>query len=489
MSRASTQMERINSNSEVKRERRCSLPSSILLSSLTSGESEVTMPSCITTSDMPSNVSSTTEEDRSTSDTGFKVPGRPASAYAIASRSRVMSALDVVGEDGIAGHQPGNLVSPTFPRSPSSVSKRTTSMSGTGDLHIRPQIVVRPTKGSSRSPTTSTGSGGRVHLSDINSTVRSLDRTLSLGSKKMSRTGSEEPPNRRLADQGAIAVSMPKHARRKSLDSWASFSFFGSGTVPSTPGESIKATTSATTSPTADVSPSNSSQGYPTTPTSLASSPTMWLSSWASDWTQRRKDSLPALEHRISSDAGSRQGSITSNEDSMTLLRKYSSSSSNNHQSSQHVRSDDLQAPERRRRRPAVRTRLLSTSTPTDPLPPKVYPDTAMGDYFHQEHAFGSISPTFISYTPLAASVRLHSALTPSSDRAAKFNRLFIYPLPSSFYWYSPDTNTSRGDQRPHVYGQCIVIYGWIHSFQLLLDNILFTPHYVFVLNAISMNP
>ena len=423
VTRSNTQMER---KSEAwRRDRRCSLPGTILLPSIHPELSESTLPSC-TSSDLPSSVSITEgAENQSASETGFKVPGRPASAYAVTHRSRLMSALDVVGEDGLAGADVSPRAAQSFSRPASSLSKRTTSMSGSGDLHIRPQIVVRSTKGNSRSPTSSTSSRDRMLLSDIIAThqEKNLERTLSLGSKRMSRTGSEEPPHRRF-DPGAVAVQVPKQTRRKSLDSWSSFSFFGSGgtSLLSTP-EGVGATSSST----AEVSPSNSSQGYPATPTGLTSSPTMWLSSWTSDWVQKRKDSVQAMgEQRMSIDNGSRPGSVTSsNEDGMAPLRTYSFSSSSNHP----LRSDDSHAPEQRRRRPAIRQRLLSTSTPTEPLPPKVYPDTATADYFHRKHSYLASSP---SDTPLDASVRLHSALTPSSDQLTP-RSLDSYPHTPSF--------------------------------------------------------
>lgn len=423
MTRSSTQMERKLEG--WRRDRRCSLPGSILLSSIHSELSDSTLPSCVS-SDLPSSVSHTEgAEDQSAGEAGFKLPGRPASAYAVTHRSRLMSALDVVGEDGFAGADSHPSAAQSFSRPASNLSKRTTSMTGSGDLHIRPQIVVRSTKGSSRSPVSSIGSRDCVITSDIITShqEKNLERTLSLGSKRMSRTGSEEPPHCRL-DPGAAAVQVPKQTRRKSLDSWSSFSFFGSGAASllSTPEGS-----GAASSSTVEISPSNSSQGYPATPTGLASSPTMWLSSWTSDWMQKRKESLPSTgEQRISIDTGSRPGSVTnSNEDAMAPLRTYSFSSSKHR-----PQSEDTHAIEQRRRRPAVRQRLLSTSTATEPLPPKVYPDTATGDYFHRKHSYLAASPTD---TPLDASVRLHSALTPNSELLTPQSLLDSNPHTPSF--------------------------------------------------------
>jgi len=484
-------MERsISSESTERRLRRLSLPGSVMLSSTCSDFADVCGSK--KTSRLSSDISSSASlykvggDDPNPMDGSvFKIPGRPASSYGGFPRTRVMSALDVVGEDGVAGESGKEsplLASRTFMVRTPSAPRRTNSMSGSAELLIRPQIVVRPRKNPARQKEVS--DTPIVITPKEENPSREIERTLSLEGNKWNRAGSEELtliPRQEESSKngsGSLAVQVPhRQSRRKSLDSWTAFSFFGGESQQSSTEQNSRPSSSITTAN--DISPSNSSQGFSPT-AALSSSRSAWLSSWTSDWGSNRKDTRvtttahsPGLENN--DDVVSRPASIISNEGAAQLSRfafprtsssnsnlvtsglglnnttgsiKYhdsnqtisdmttssghhakkaasikSNSSSNHSHHHNYTRSEDLHIPERRYK--SSRSRLLSISSPSEPLPPQLYPESAAADYFqvaggsHGHHSYHLSRVLEGPYTPNDSNIHIHSGfadqLTPRS--------------------------------------------------------------------------
>lgn len=472
-SKSSMQMERQTSLDRWSRERRSSLPGSILLSPTRSEQGDSihnNKQHSRTSSDILFHVNLLEQKDDSTvHENEFKIPGRPASAFSNFSRSRGTSSLDVVGEDGYTASK-GPPDTPYSHRRPnSSLSKRTTSMSGSGDLLIRPQIVVRPKMSSTnRSPATSTSSyeqttmiAAKVESQSRDYSLRTMERTLSLDNSRMSRTGSEDSPNRFGKNnimKGSSAIQVPKQLRRKSLDSWTAFSFFQGGSLLSTPENGGDANSESELSPTNSVQGHSSLQiaGLPHVSSSSSSS---WLSSWTTDWNNQKGKSVQGGHvDRLNSDSNTRSTSITSNEGMLTPFNSWTfpssltaggslpchdsdntisdittvrSNSSSGHSFRNQTQSDEVHSTERRAARPSSRSRLLSISTPAEPLPPRVYQESATGDYFHTRHNFQFPPPPSSSSSSSTSPMDIASQLTPRSLRQGKLLNATFLPPPS----------------------------------------------------------
>lgn len=454
----------------VGRERRNSLPSSALLAMV--NESEDITEAVLAPKPKYSSSASVFElrcgsgSPSSDFDTAFKKPGVPASLYNERSRSRLSFALTSVGEDGAMADESSVLPAHTYVNN-RRTSRRTTSMSGTGDLLIRPQIVVRSHRSQSQrhqhaskellssSLGRSLEQRSRMPLAEaISNTSQPVTRTLSLGGKSMARASSQEssirqPIKENRSSRRATKVST-KQMRRKSLDAWSAFSFFSDQTANAAEVEAAAFVPKSEV--THAISTSPAMQRLSVSPT-LSSPSTSWLPSWSHDWgmpirkdsrrgqgvispvtTSARSDatdtsdvesrptSRSSQSHGVpmrewsfpqSSSANSKISSLcppspsrssskqqldsdsTTYSDHTTTVstvdqsRKtptLSSDTSSSFYSQAYSQASSSHQKEPRKRK-GSRVRLLSVSSPAQPLPPKVFSESAVGRQFSAQVA------------------------------------------------------------------------------------------------------
>ncbi|UZJ52493.1 hypothetical protein CBS101457_001813 [Exobasidium rhododendri] len=508
------------SSESLQRRRRCSLPGDAVLSSTTDPSVADTISSLKSSQKSPDQTCSAESHDSDSKGTleessVFKVPGRPASSYGGFPRTRVMSALDVVGEDGAvsdSGRESPSLTSrPTIYRG-SSTSRRTNSMSSSTDLLIRPQIVVRPKRNPNR---VVAGSDAR-YLSKERVKARDMERNLNVGSATMIRAESEDVGASRKEPSSTLGHSsitgavqaIPRQIRRKSLDSWSAFSFFGGGNMsPTTEDSSSRATSrstttaTTTTTTTTGMSPSGSSHGI----AAPFSPPVAWLSSWTSDW--GRKDSIAAQspgagssssdvdcrpEHAPSSNQSSfpSTSSLDNNsaldmnsstlpslllhhDSSLTIsdiasnssnhakkpasIRSTSSSSQSAHHHQHHSRASELHSPPAERRFKSSRSRLLSITNPLEPLPPQLYPETAAANYFqvtspaNKDGHYNSyqMSKVLVGSSSFTTSSEIRDAPWSQADQLTPRTFTSFDGNGNSLGYFSTPVNTNLGKPSP----------------------------------------